>query len=361
MLPRLEDHPHARAVLTPALPPGQASHAYLFAGPAGAGKREVARAFAAALLADGADDPEAAAERVQRGVHPDLVWVSPSGAAEMLVADVDQAVVAAAALTPFEARRRVWVLERAETMNDQAANRLLKTLEEPPAFAHLILIADRPEDLLATIASRCQRVRFDPPPPARIAERLLAEGVAPEHAEAAARLSLGDAHRARALAAEPGRELRASAEGLVREGHCQPLLDQARAAGARARESEQERAAAELELLPSRERRRAEREAAERAQRAERRARTAALDEGLRLAGLWLRDAACLAMGAGEVIHAVDRREQLERDIAGRDPAALRRGLELVEDTRRRLPVFVGEDLALDALALRLRRELSAT
>ena len=154
-LPGIEEHPHARAVLLPALPPGEASHAYLFHGPAGAGKRAIARAFAAALLSDGAQDPEAAAERVERGTHPDLTWVIPSGASEMLVADIDEPVVAAAARTPFESRRRVFVLEGAETMHDATANRLLKTLEEPPAFVHLILLTSRPGEVLPTVASRC--------------------------------------------------------------------------------------------------------------------------------------------------------------------------------------------------------------
>src|ERR1700689_3661097 len=104
-LPGIDEHPHARALLVPALPPGEASHAYLFHGPAGAGKRAVARAFAAALLADGAADPLEAAERVQRGSHPDLTWVAPSGASEMLVSDIDEPAVAAAGRRPFEARR----------------------------------------------------------------------------------------------------------------------------------------------------------------------------------------------------------------------------------------------------------------
>src|SRR4051812_44878706 len=83
VLPGTEQHPHARAVLEPALPPtGSPSHAYLFHGPAGSGKRDVARRFAAALLADGAPDPQGVAARVERGAHPDLTWVAPSSAPE---------------------------------------------------------------------------------------------------------------------------------------------------------------------------------------------------------------------------------------------------------------------------------------
>lgn len=129
-LPGIEAHAHALAVLVPALPPvGSPSHAYLFHGPAGTGKRAIARAFAAALLADGARDRQTVADRVARGCHPDLTWVRPSGAAEVLVSDIDEPVVAAAMRTPFESARRVFVIEAVDTMNDQAANRMLKTLE----------------------------------------------------------------------------------------------------------------------------------------------------------------------------------------------------------------------------------------
>src|SRR3954451_1625461 len=194
MLEVVDRHPHARAVLRAAVPPdGAPSHAYLFHGPAGAGKRAAARAFAAELLAEGAPDPDNARERVWHGVHPDLTWVTPSGAAEMLVGDIDEPVVAAASHTPFEARRRVFVIERAETMNEQSQNKMLKTLEEPAAFVHLILLSSRPGKLLPTIASRCQHVRFDPPDPEQLAERLAAEeGIEPAAADAASRLGLGD-------------------------------------------------------------------------------------------------------------------------------------------------------------------------
>lgn len=365
-LPGIEAHPHARAVLMPALSAGgRPSHAYLFHGPAGTGKRTVARAFAAALLADGARNPETVAERVARDCHPDLTWVTPSGAAEMLVADIEEPVVAAATRTPFESARRVFVIEGAETMNDQAANRMLKTLEEPPAFTHLLLLADRREDVLATIASRCQPVRFDPLPWASMAEHL--EGVEGERAQACARLALGDAGVAARLASAEGEALRARAEDLVRCALAgatagRPwlgLLEVAKAAGVAAGERSQERMERELELVPSKERKRYEREGAEARRRGERRVRTQTLDLALRVTELWLRDLLCVREGAGELVYAVDRRAQLEQDADGRGAVALRRGMELVADTRLSLSLNVSEELALEALAYRLQALLA--
>ncbi|UGS38536.1 hypothetical protein [Capillimicrobium parvum] len=367
MLPGTEDHPHARAVLTPALPPdGHASHAYLFHGPAGSGKREVARELAAALLADGAADPAGAAARVRSGAHPDLTWVAPSGAAEMLVSDIDEPVVAAATRTPFEAQRRVFVIERADTMNDQAANRMLKTLEEPPDFAHLVLLTDRPGEVLPTIASRCQLVRFDARPPEALAARLERHGVAPETAAACARLALGDGDTALALALGTGPAMRDAAERFVRAAlSAEPagkpwaaLLAQAAAAGEQAAAEVEGRTSGELEYAAQRDRKRVEREGAERGKRAHRRAKTAALDLGLQLTGLWLRDLACIADGVPEVVHNTDRREQLAADAEGRAAAKLRAGVDLVDDTRMRLSLNVTEELAFEALAYRLAAAL---
>jgi DNA polymerase III subunit delta' len=360
-LPGIEGHPHARAVLEPALGPrGNPSHAYLFHGPRGTGKREAALEFAAALLADERHDVSSVRERIARGAHPDLTWVRPSGAAEMLVSDIEEPVVAAATRTPFEAARRVFVIEAVERMNDQAANRMLKTLEEPAEYVHLLLLTDRREDVLQTIASRCQPLRFDPLPPTRIAQEIGAEG---EAAQAAARLSLGDARLAALLASEPGAALRESAENFARaalagETAGRPwlqMLEAAKAAGARAGEEAQGRLAEELELLPAKERKKAEREAGEARRRGERRARTQALEETLRLAELWLRDVLCVGEGAGELIHAVDRRAELEHDAQGRGRGALREAVELVQDTRLRLQLNVSEELALEALAYRLQ------
>jgi DNA polymerase-3 subunit delta' len=355
----LDQHPHAAAVLGAALADGgRPAHAYLLHGPAGTGKRRAARDFAAALLARGADDPDGARVRVEHGAHPDLSWVAPSGAHEMLRRDVGEAVVSAAARTPFEAGHRVFVLERADTMNDEAANALLKTLEEPPPYVVLMLLTDRPGQVLPTISSRCQPVRFDPIGPAKLAERLQENGVEPEAAQACARLSLGDGERALALALGDGPKLREQAEAFARgpasEHAWKPLLEQARRLGAAAREQVAAALADELSYLPKKEHKRRENEFGERARRAERRAATEALDHALQLVGLWYRDLACVAAGAPELVHHCDRLQQLQQDAASADPARLRDVVELVDDTRARLALNVSEELALEALAYRL-------
>ena len=339
-----------------------ASHAYLFHGPPGSGKRSVARAFASALLAEGAQDEAAAAGRVARGTHPDLTWVRPSGASEMLVSDVEGPVVEAATRTPFESRRRVFVIDGAGEMNEQTANRMLKTLEEPLAHVHLILLADDLRTVLPTISSRCQLVRFDAPSAAAIAASLEGAGVEGLRALACARLALGDRRLAGWLASADGEQLRerieewvrAVAEGELDRGAWLDLLQAAKQEGAKAA-AETHAAVEEREaLLPAKERRRHAREGVEAERRAERRRRAGVLDIGLRLGELWLRDAWCIAQGAPEAVYAVDREEALRGYAGGRAGGALRDAVDLVAETRLRLQLNVSEELALEALSYRL-------
>jgi DNA polymerase III subunit delta' len=364
----LEPHPHAKAVLGAALDATRTpAHAYLLHGPAGTGKRAAARAFAAELLSREAPDPANARLRVEHGSHPDLTWVAPSGAHEMLRRDVDEAVVAAAAHTPFEARWRVFVLERADTMNDETANSLLKTLEEPPSYVVLLLLTDRPSQVLPTIASRCQPVRFDALSSEQVAQRLQSRGVAPEAALACAKLALGDGEKALALGLAEGPALRAHAEAFARaplhgtsaQQPWRPLLDTARERGRVARESVEAALTEELAYLPKKEHRKRTTEFTERAKRAERRAGTGALDQALQLAGLWYRDLACVAAGAPELVHHTDRNDELAADAEHVSPAKLQDAVEIVDDARARLALNVDPQLLFEALAYRLEAALA--
>jgi DNA polymerase III subunit delta' len=365
-----EHQPRARVALTAALESGP-SHAYLFRGPRGAGKAAVARAFAAEILAAGAADPEDSRRRalLDPSPHPDLVWLRPRGAQHM-VDEVRELVIRAASYRPFEAEKRVFVIEAAEQMRDESQNALLKTLEEPPDFVHIILLSAEPAMLLETIASRCQPIDFAPLPPEAIEAQLAGAG-SPDDLAAAARLSAGDVARARFLLSDSGRALRAAALELGRAvGGDSPDTQHASASGEspptaqpawgqllKAAESVGDEAEATTRDLLDEETeagvKRSARDITDEAKRVGRRRRTEVLDLGLELAAGWFRDLAAVAAGASEVAYNQDCVAELKR-AAALDPSRPRRAAELVQDTRRRLDLNVSEELALEALAFRL-------
>jgi DNA polymerase III subunit delta' len=356
--------PRARSTLAAAL--ASPGHAYIFRGPRGSGKAAAARAFAAELLADAAPDPADVRRRVliDPSPHPDLVWLRPPGA-QHLVEDVRESVIRASSLSPAEGRRRVFVIEEAEDLRDESQNALLKTLEEPAQFAHLILVCSEPEQLSETILSRCAPVEFGPLTPAAVLESLGAG----EESGAAARLSGGDVELARLLLGERGAALRAAAEAAARsarsaEPAAEPwraLLALASEAGEEAGAAEERRLLEEAEVSARRGRKgKLTREAIEQVRRTERRARTQALDLALALCCAWYRDLAAVAAGADDVVLNADRLAQLREDAEGLEPGRARAAVEWVLDTRRRMLVNVSEELALEALWLRLRSVLAA-
>jgi len=380
-----EHQPRARVALSAALRSGP-SHAYLFRGPRGAGKRAAARAFAAEILAEGAEDAEDARRRgmLDPSPHPDLVWLAPSGA-QHLVEAVRERVIRAASYRPFEGERRVFVVEAAEAMRDESQNALLKTLEEPPGFAHLILLSSEPEALLETISSRCQPVEFAALPAAAVEAALVADGPqgqagaddSPQRRDevaAAARISAGDLDRARFLLGDEGKRLRAAAIGLTgavgwgsadaRSGRVSadphPTAPWRALLGAAEQVGGDAEVVAREALEEDREAgvKRSAREIADEAKRVGRRRRTEVLDFGLSLCAGWCRDLAAVAAGAEEVVLNRDRLPQLRSAAEELDPAAARRATELVQDTRRRLELNVSEELALEALFFRVEREL---
>ncbi len=363
-----EHQPGARAALEAAI--AAPSHAYLFSGPAGAGKAATARAFAAALLAAGADDPGDAARRAlaDPSPHPDLTWVRPPGM-QHLVDEVRSRVIAAAAYRPFEAGRRVFVIEAAEAMAEESQNALLKTLEEPAPYAHLLLLSAEPAAILETVRSRCQTVRFNALPLAAVEARLaeLVPAASESSRRAAARLAGNDPQLAAELLVPPGSELRDAATAVVSAALAgdlggspwMTLLAASDDAGAQAAERAQEALAAAAEAAGETQRR-GQRVAEEAVRRASRQARTAALDTALALMGAWLRDLVATATGAEELALNSDRLGALRAAAAGIDPRRARRAGEVVMDTRRRLRVNVGEELALETLAYRLEALLHA-
>jgi DNA polymerase-3 subunit delta' len=347
-----EHQARARVALTAALVSG-ASHAYLFRGPRGAGKSLVARAFAAELLAAGAADAEDVRRRalLDPSPHPDLVWLRPRGAQHM-VEEVREKVIRAASYRPFEAEKRVFVIEAAEQMRDESQNALLKTLEEPPGFVHLILLSSEPAQLLETIASRCQPIDFSPLPPEAVEAQLAGAG-SPTEIAAAARLSAGDPARAGYLLSEEGRSLRAAALALDRDWGL--ALKAAEAAGEEAEAAVRERLEEEAEAGVKR----SAKDIADEAKRAGRRRRTEVLDLGLELSGTWFRDLAAVSSGAEEVVLNADRLDDLRAAASSLEVSRPRRAAELVQDTRRRLDLNVSEELALEALSSRLAAVLA--
>jgi DNA polymerase III subunit delta' len=304
-----------------------------------------------------------------------------------MVEEVRERVIRAASYRPFESEKRVFVIEASEQMRDESQNALLKTLEEPPDFVHLILLTAEPSMLLETIASRCQPIDFAPLPPEAVEAQLSGAG-SPDELAAAARLSAGDVVRAQYLLSDSGKMLRAAALALgkavggdspdterdapaaiaeapadprgVASGESPPtassppwraLLDAAEKAGEEAEATTREMLEEEAEAGIKR----SAKDLSDEAKRAGRRRRTEILDLGLELSASWFRDLAAAASGAVEVAYSQDRLAELER-AATRDPSRPRRAAELVQDTRRRLDLNVSEELALEALAFRLER-----
>ena len=153
------------ALLQRAIARDRVPHAYLFSGPAGAPMMDTAMALACALdcevaRGEGCGECEQCS-KIIAGIHPDVVTLVREGAAQIVpIESVRNQVIARIGLPPHEAAVRVFVVEEATALAPPAANALLKTLEEPPPRTLFVLCTTAPEQLLPTIRSRCQRVRF---------------------------------------------------------------------------------------------------------------------------------------------------------------------------------------------------------
>jgi len=198
----IRGHERAKRMLAAALERDRIAHAYLFSGPEGVGKRGLAVRFAAAVIG-GAESggSGAVASRVLAGVHPDVIVYRLPAEAETLGVDQVRELEQEIARSPFEAPRRVVVVDESHRMTESAANAFLKTLEEPPARCVLVLLADRLSRLPDTILSRCQSVPFGPLPEDVVRAHLTGEeGVDPADALWLAAYAEGSIGRAVRLA-----------------------------------------------------------------------------------------------------------------------------------------------------------------
>jgi DNA polymerase-3 subunit delta' len=206
---QIRGHDAARQQLLAALRRGRLGHAYLFVGPDGVGKRRFATEFAKALLCEAppaefaACDHCPACAQVAAVTHPDFAVVrKPDDKLEMPV-EVMREACAALGLKPVRGGRKITVVEDADDFNEESANCFLKTLEEPPPGAVLILLATSVERQLPTVQSRCQVVRFHPLSSADLKLVLIDHQITdPAVRDRAARLSGGSPGRALALADE---------------------------------------------------------------------------------------------------------------------------------------------------------------
>jgi DNA polymerase III subunit delta' len=174
---------------------GRVAHAYLFAGPPAIGKFALAGAFARALncTAEAAPCGQCRACRlIGQNRHPDVRVVQLLEDKREISIDQIRTVLHEASLKPYEATWKVFIIRDVETMNEESANCLLKTLEEPPPQVVLMLTAPTPEALLPTLVSRCQPVPMHPLPIAQIETALMSQfGCDRPRASLLARLSIG--------------------------------------------------------------------------------------------------------------------------------------------------------------------------
>lgn len=190
---------------------GNVANAWLFTGPPGSGRSVAARAFAAALLCEnGGCGVCPSCRQVRAGTHADLLLVRPEGLSYGVRQTRDLVLRAAGA--PAGGRWLVVLFEDADRCTEQAANALLKAIEEPAPRTVWLLCAPSAEDLVPTIRSRCRVMTLRVPPSEAVA-RVLTErdGIEPERALAAARAAQGHVGRARRLATDPAAAARRAA------------------------------------------------------------------------------------------------------------------------------------------------------
>jgi len=356
---------------------GGMTHAWLFTGPPGSGRSVAARAFAAALLCEyGGCGVCPSCRQVRAGTHADLLLVRPEGLSYGVKQTRDLVLRAAGA--PAGGRWHVVLFEDADRCTEQAANALLKSIEEPAPRTVWLLCAPSAEDLVPTIRSRCRVVSLRVPPSDAVA-RVLAErdGVDPERALAAARAAQGHIGRARRLATDPSAAARRTAVLTmpVRATSLGPALAAA-AALVKTAEDEAKSVTEQLDE-PEREALRqafgegstgkgvakamrgvagAMKDLEDRQKSRATRVKRDTLDGALLELAAFYRDVLMVQYGADTAIELAnaDRLEDLRRLAAASSPEATLRRIQAIMRCRERLTLNVAPLLAVEEMAISL-------
>jgi DNA polymerase III subunit delta' len=342
----------AKRLLSAALAEGPA-HAYLLHGPPGVGKKKLALLFAAELLGEHT--------RVERRSHPDLYVLEPVG--DQIRIDDIRGLRRDLHMRPFEAARRVYLVFDADTMNEDAADALLKDLEEPPPYAVIVLVAADLGPLPETIRSRCQLVPFR-----RLSARAMRDEIARRAPELGddkvttlARAAAGRLDRAARLLDPAAAGRRETLLGVARSVYldddfdagdgAQALLAGISERGLEAKEKAEE-AVVSLEL--------GGREAEQRVRRVQRGAERDELLASLEELEWWYRDLVVLAAGAERAVVHVDRLAELRADATLERLQDAERACEILRAAWRDAEELqVSVPLALEAVLVRLRRALA--
>jgi len=362
----LVGQPQAVGYLRAAVERDAVGHAYLFVGPPGSGKKSAARSLACAVFCDdGGCGSCAVCFRIKRGLHPDVHVVSPEGAASYMVPQIRE-VIHDIGLAPVDASRKFYILDAADVLNEASANAFLKTLEEPPADTIIVLLASAFDAVPATIASRCQVVRFRRIPP-QDAEEILAQrtGAAPWEARAALAATGGVLGRASEFLQSSERRaardqaLRLLKEVAVMDGHDvlvaarellgavkAPLEDLKAVQAAEMKEREEFLGAPGGKAVTDRHRR--EMTSRERE----------AVAEVLSIVESWLRDCLAISQGVPELVVNADVADAMEEVGAVITPAAASRALGAVKEARRRISYNVNPQLAIEAMLFDIQEVL---
>lgn len=364
--------PQVRDFLRSSVVSDHVTHAYLFCGPAGSNKTQAAYALAQALLCPkGANGPRGGAcgacencTRARRKTHPDIHYYQPEGASGYLVEQVRE-IVGDVALSPIQAERKIYIIDRADLLGRSAANAFLKTLEEPPDDVVMILLGRTRDSVLPTIASRCQIVPFRHIPPSEAAGIISQNtGADIQQAREAMEACSGSITKAIAFLGARGNErvffrteLLKMLSNIERMDdwqvllHARAIVEKSKAPLDSLRVQQEEELARNQDFLAKSVIRQIE----ERNKRRLSSETSEYLKQALSIISSWLRDVAMVCAGTPELVINIDVKADLEAAAATTRVARISDALRAVNEAKDALDYNVSPETCFDSVLFKVR------